>query len=250
MMAGRLLPPLAAAALLAALASGRATAEPLVADLSSHLITITSSYTGTNLLLFGAIERGGDVIVVTRGPAQQVVVRRKKRVAGIWVNSDAVTFSGVPGYYAVAATRPLEEFTSEALLARLGVGHENLRLDATGELSGAALQPYREALARNMARAGLYPSGLGTVTWLGSSLFRTQISFPTNVPTGNYAADVYLIRDDEVVSAQNTPLFIRKTGIERAIYEWAHGEPLLYGLAAVLLAVAAGWIAAVVFRRV
>jgi uncharacterized protein (TIGR02186 family) len=160
-----------------------------------------------------------------------------------------VTFTNVPGYYAIAATRPPHEFASEALLARLGVGPEHLRFQATQGTREPGLQEYKDALIRNMQRAGLYPEEPGKVTWLGNSLFRTQVSFPTNVPTGNYGADVYLIRDNEVVSAQNTPLFIRKTGIERAIFEYAHEQPLLYGLAAVLLAVVAGWLAATIFRR-
>jgi hypothetical protein len=85
-MTRRLLPLLVAGALIPGLVPSRAPAQPLVADLSSHLITITSSYTGTDLLLFGAVEQGGDVIVVVHGPTEPLVVRRKERVAGVWVN--------------------------------------------------------------------------------------------------------------------------------------------------------------------
>lgn len=239
---------LAAVAALSASATP-ALAQPLVADLSSHLITITSSYSGTELLLFGSLDQRGDVVVVVRGPEQAIVVRRKERQAGIWVNGAAVTFEQVPGFYAVAATRPLASFATPSLLARLGIGHDTLRLRTAGELPPSELAAFRQALVRNLGESGLYPAETGKVTLLGSSLFRTEISFPANVPTGNYLAQVYLFRDNDLVTAQTTPLFVRKSGIERTVFEYAHREPFLYGIATVLLAMVAGWLAEAAFRR-
>lgn len=247
-MAGRLIRWLGAGLLLSA-APGAASAQPLVADLSSHLITITSSYSGTDLLLFGAVEENGDVVVVIRGPLEPVVVRRKERLAGVWVNRDSVVFEGVPGYYAVAATRPLEAFATPNLLARHEIGTDYLRFTPRGDLAANELATFRDAIVRNMQRVTLYPDAVGRVVSVGKRLFRTEVHFPANVPAGNYPAEVYLIRDNEVVTAQTTTLFIRKRGIERRIFDYAHRQPLWYGLTAVLLAMLAGWVAAEVFRR-
>ncbi|HWL68660.1 MAG TPA: TIGR02186 family protein, partial [Geminicoccus sp.] len=42
-----------------------ARAAGLVADLSHHLIAITTAFTGSDVLLFGALEEtGGDVVVL------------------------------------------------------------------------------------------------------------------------------------------------------------------------------------------
>lgn len=226
-----------------------ALAQPLVADLSSHLITITSSYSGTNLLLFGALDQRGDVVVVVRGPEQTMVVRRKERELGIWANRAAVTFEDVPGFYAIAATRPLESLASPSLLTRLGIGTQTLRLRASNDLPPGELAVFRQALVRNLGQSGLYPPETGKVTLLGESLFRTEIRFPANVPTGNYLANVFLIRNNELVTAQTTPLFVRKSGIERTVFEYAYREPFLYGIAAVLMAMMAGWLAEMAFRR-
>ena len=38
-----------------------------------------------------------------------MTVWRKGKVAGIWVNAESVTFRNVPSFYAVAASRPVEE---------------------------------------------------------------------------------------------------------------------------------------------
>ena len=86
-----------------------ARAQALVADLSSHLIAITAGFAGTELLLFGATEGEGDVVVLVRGPDSDVAVRRKARVAGIWLNTESLSFANVPSYYRVASSKPLDE---------------------------------------------------------------------------------------------------------------------------------------------
>ena len=220
---------------------------PLVTDLSNHRVAISSSFTGTQLLVFGAVDAPGEIVVVVRGPAAPLTVRRTERVAGIWLNRRAVQFESVPAYYAVAANRPLEEIASASLLGRLQIGTQNIRLAAdVGEDQAA---PFREAILRNKETEGLFESQTLPVTVLGNRLFRAIFDLPSTVPVGTYRAEVYLIRDDRVVAAQATPLFVDKQGFEQEVYDFAHTQPLAYGLVAVLLAVAAGWTASLLFRR-
>jgi len=228
---------------LAALAPADA---PLVTDLSAHLIAITSSFTGTELLLFGAIDEPGDIVVVVRGPSGSTVVRRKDAVAGIWLNRRSLRFDGVPSYYAVSSTRPLEDIASPALLNRLQIGAESLRFRAATDQEEP--QQYRAAVLRLKEQSGLYREELGVV-FLGPKLFRAEISFPATVAVGTYRAEVYLIRDDRVIAAQSTPLFVDKQGLEQEVFDYSRREPAVYGFIAVLLAVAAGWLAALLFRR-
>ena len=94
----RLLLALALTGLLA-VPGGPARSDGIVADLSSHLVAISSGFTGTSVVLFGAIDGGGDIVAVVRGPEHELTVWRKGKVAGIWVNAEAVTFTGVPSAY-------------------------------------------------------------------------------------------------------------------------------------------------------
>lgn len=229
-------------------------AQPIVTDLSEHLISITSNFTGTDLLLFGAVHAevagSGEVVVVIRGPRKRVVVRRKDRFAGIWMNVESVRYNNVPGFYLVTSTKELSEIAPEAVLARHEIGLDHLQLRGRPERRGAKIdRAYREAVIRNMKRAGLYRERFGDIRFLGETLFRTEIHFPVNVPSGTYTAEVFLITDGRVVSAQSTPIFIDKTGLERRIHSFAHQSPAIYGLLAVLLALAAGWAAGAAFRK-
>ncbi|MBM3570458.1 MAG: hypothetical protein FJX46_17085 [Alphaproteobacteria bacterium] len=234
---------------LIALMAGAAQAQPLVTDLSSHLIAITSSYAGTELLIYGAAEVAGDVVVVVRGPEEQPTVWRKDRVLGLWVNRDARRFYGVPGFHAVAATRPLRDIASGETLARLQIGDDAIRLPARGRHDELTLAPYRQALIEAKREAGLYSAQAGEVSFLGPRLFRVGMAFPANVPIGTYTAEVYLFRNGTAIAAQAMPLFVDKIGWERQLAAMATRHPGWYGLAAVMLALAAGYLGALAFRR-
>lgn len=224
---------------------------PLMADLSSHLVAITSRFIGTDVLLFGATDGPGDIVVVVTGPMRDETVRRKKRVGPIWLNTDEVTLTAMPSYYRVVSSRPIEEFVPQALLTREQIGLENIRmLTADENIPLEELAQFRSALIRLKTTQNLYAQGIGDINMMSNRLFRTDLHFPSNVPTGTYNVEVFLFRDGQVASAQIVPLNISKIGVGADIYDFAHNLAPLYGLLAVLLAAGAGWAASAVFRRV
>ncbi|MBX6366811.1 MAG: TIGR02186 family protein [Rhodospirillales bacterium] len=237
---------LLAALVLLLCAAAPAQGQPLVADLSSHLIGITTSFTGTSVVLFGAVDGPGDVVAVVRGPTRDVVVRRKSRVGPIWINTRQVTFKDVPGYYAVVASRPIEEAVPPPVRSLHQIGLSELSLTADRERSYT--EEFRAALVRSEAEAGLFLEKVGSIDFLGDRLFRATLVFPANVPTGTYSVEIFLLRNGEVVSAQTTPLVVSKIGMDARLFDFADRQALAYGLVAVLIAVMAGWLASLPFR--
>ena len=229
-----------------------AAQQSFTADLSDHLIAITTGFTGTSVLLFGIAQPpGDDLAVVVRGPAADVTVRHKRRLGPIWVDSAAVVFDHVPSFYAVAASKPLDQLAPPAELARYGVGTAHLELDAASpsNLSPAERTVFRAALIRAKERTKLYTSDPGRISFVGAQLFRTRVIFPADVPPGTYAVQVLQFVDGRVAYAQQSALEITKVGVEAKLYDVATRQSLLYGVAAVMLAVIAGWGAATIFRR-
>lgn len=260
-MRARLMPwiggiSVAFAVLAAAFAASRESdAQDLVADLSRHLVAITTGFVGTDVVLFGAIENAGDVAVVVRGPDEDVVVRRKKRVLGLWMNLEGERFANVPSFYYIVSTRPLADILAPAIRAREGIGVDRLAQESQGPAQNAGsrigpeVEPFRAALRRNRERLGLFAEREGGIDFLGGRLFRTTVNLPANVPTGTYTVQVFLIRDGEIAGAQSTPLIVSKIGLEAWLYRFAHRQSLLYGLLAAAIAAMAGWLSGAVFRR-
>lgn len=227
-------------------------AQPIIADLSDHLIAITTAFAGTDVLLFGAVdEPGGDIVVLVFGPEEEVYVRRKTRVLLFWLNTQEVRFRGVPSFYAVASSRPLETVASEDVLARYRIGTGRLPLEAAGARGYSALEigRFRTALIRNKIRQGLYVEKPRAVTFLADRLFRTRLTFPANVPPGPYFVQTLYFRDGRVEHAQSNVLVVSKVGLEAAIYDLSRRRPALYGLGAIVIAMFAGWTANLVFAR-
>jgi uncharacterized protein (TIGR02186 family) len=230
--------------------TGAARASPLVADLSQHLVAITTGFAGTEVLLFGAIETPGDVVVVVRGPDRPVVLYRKSRILGIWINSAKMTFDRAPSFYAVASSKPLDDIAADSVRARHELGLDYLRLDLPrAKASANVASAWRDGLVRNHQRLGLYASEVGKVAFLGNQLFRAEIKLPANVPTGTYQVQVYFLQKNRVVSAQTTPLIVSKIGTEAVVFDFAHRHSALYGLFAILVALVAGWAAHMAFKK-
>jgi uncharacterized protein (TIGR02186 family) len=230
------------------LCAAPARGESLVADLTTHLIAITTGFTGASVVLFGATDGPADVVVAVRGPDREITARRKDRVAGIWVNTREMTFTNVPSFYAVAASRPIEEILSPTTAAFYRLGIANLRLQPVNLAPAPVVDAFRTALEHLQQQAGLFVNRIGKVEFLGERLFRTTISFPSNVPTGTYLVEVFLVRDRDVVSGQTTPLVVSKVGVDAAVYAFSNRQPGFYGAIAVLTAMVAGWLASLPLR--
>jgi uncharacterized protein (TIGR02186 family) len=230
----------------------RAGSEGIVADVDDHLVEITTDFSGQDILVFGAIDGPGDVILVMRGPAGRVLVHHKERFAGIWINAQSVEFADVPSLYGVASSRPLYEILTPDVLDRYQFGVGRVRFGAI-EDEQAGSGPFRAALVALKKKHGLYADRVGRVTFIGATLFRANLHLPSNVPTGTFLIDVYLARDGKIVDAQNMPLVISKVGFGADIYKYANSrsivQRLVYGISAVLVALLTGWLAHLVFRK-
>ena len=227
-------------------------AEDIVSGLSQDQIEINSSYTGTDIVVFGTVERpaatsGRDIVVVVRGPDTQITVRRRDRVAGVWVNRDAARFQGMPAFYFLGSTRPLARIAKPDVLTRYGLGAAHLTPAAI--ISHHDTVPFRDAAIRQLEARGLYRNVPGSVDFHSESLFKTVVPIPAAVARGQYNVEVYLFRDGDVVSVQSTPFFIDQIGIERRLNTMAHDNALLYGLLAVGMALLFGWSSSVLMRR-
>lgn len=228
-----------------------ARAQPLVADLSQHLVAITAGFTGADIVMFGATDGPGDVVVVVTGPPKPTIVRRKGRFAGIWVNRESMLFADAPTFYGVVSSKPIDEILSPQQLDRHQIGVDHVRLlPPNPEARRDDIPEFREALVRARQRDGLFTTEPGKVTFLGERLFRARMALPAKVATGTYRVQVILVREGQVVTVQTTPLLVSKIGFSADVFDFAHQDSAFYGLVAILIATAAGWTAAAAFRRI
>lgn len=228
------------------LSAAPAWATPLVADLSTYRINIDAGFTGTNLFLFGVRNDNGDVVAVIRGPKKDFVMRKKESIAGVWVNRDRTKFYNVPSFYAIASSKPLSDIEQTHLFSRLGIGEEWV----IPPYAQPKLQEFSQAFLDYQREKKLYSGTLIPLDFMGETLFKTQIRFPDNIPAGHYTAEIYLINYGQIVGMQSMPIEVVKAGIDAALYHYAHHFPMWYGLSAIVIALAAGWVGGRLFERI
>jgi uncharacterized protein (TIGR02186 family) len=254
-----------AAILLAALAAGFpamaqvAHQESIQIGLSTDHVTITAGFSGADLTIFGSLEdadpqvaRQGryDVIVVLEGPARPVVVRRKDRVLGVWINLESETFENVPVSYSVASTRPFQDITQPESYKQLSLGANNIYMQPAeqGE-NPLTIAEFTRALRERKKVTGLYSENVGGVQFLSQNLFRATVRLAPDVPVGTHKARAFLFKNGLFVKENSAQLEIRKSGFEQTVFRLAHNHGFFYGFLSVSLAMVTGWMGRVIFRK-
>jgi uncharacterized protein (TIGR02186 family) len=229
----------------------------LVPDVSARQVQIRYSFTGAQLLLFGAVvypggrapDRPADIAVVLRGPVQPILVREKQKIAGIWMNADSNRFRSAPSFYAVASSRPIADLVDQRTAAIYELGLHNLQLSPGGGALPEKERRFEAGLLDLRARQRLYSENPRGVEINDGVLYRATITIPSQVPVGTYTAETFLIDRGRVVAAATRDTQINKSGFERFVALAARRHRLAYGLTSVILSLGLGWAAAAAFRR-
>lgn len=233
-----------------------ARAEQIVAGLSQTEVSINANFAGSEIIVYGAVKRDApapkkprlEVIVTIEGPAEPLMVRKKDRRFGIWVNTQSVQIDLAPSFYAVATTAPLNDILTDA---------ENLRYQITvpSEIRAVGLAQQTDnssdfiaALLRIREDEGRYLIAEGTVELTDSTLFRADVVLPSNLTEGDYRVRMYITRGGMVIDTQDQVIAVQKQGLERFVNRLSKSQPLIYGLLSLAMAVAAGWGASAAFR--
>ena len=233
----------------------QAATEEVVLGLSQSRVSITTNFDGSNILIFGAIKRETPlpendlhVIIAIAGPSEPLMVRKKDRRLGIWVNTESVEVDAAPSFYAVATSGPMKEILTEIedLRHKISIPRAIRSVGAPMEIENA--QSFAEAVIRIRKDNGLYQVHENSVEVAEQTLFRSSVQMPANLTEGDYLTRVFLVRDRKVVSDFDTVINVRKVGLERWLYTLSREQPLAYGLMSLFIAIAAGWGASTAFR--
>jgi uncharacterized protein (TIGR02186 family) len=235
--------------------------ESVHADVSTRRIAVTSTFSGTGIIVFGAVDNSRqasaesglyDVVIVISGAPSRLVARKKSNVGGLWINTSSTSFTSVPSYYAIASTRPLDEVASDDVLKSSGIGFDFVPMTfsrSARNLTAAEIKEWRDAVVRLKQRDRLYQQDEYGVAFVGRSLFRSAFDMPATVTVGEFETRVYLFREGELLSTYTTKLNLEREGLENFVHRFAFDHPFFYGVFTVIIAVGAGMLASYVFNR-
>ncbi|CDO38627.1 MULTISPECIES: TIGR02186 family protein [Novosphingobium] len=230
----------------------------LVPEVSQHEVDLQQGFTGTELLLFGAIlspegsraAQDYDIVVVLKGPTQSIILREKQKVAGIWINAAGTEFRSAPSYYAIASTRPISEIVDDKTAAIYELGLQWLQLSPIGAINPEEQSRFSAGLVELNQKNGLYRESEGSVKVSEQVLYQARIDLPSSVPIGTYTAETFAISKGRVVASASSEVEVRKLGFERAVANFSDNYGFAYGLLAVFVSVGMGWLAGRLFALI
>lgn len=230
----------------------------LVPEVSQHEVRVRQGFTGTQLLLFGAIldprgQRAGreyDIIVVLKGPSEPIRVREKEQVAGMWVNAESSEFRSAPAFFAVASSRAIDQIVDDKTAAIYEFGTDYIQLSPSGVIDPEEQARFTEGLVDLRRRQGLYKQDTGGVQISEQVLYQARISLPSNVQTGTYTAETFAVTRGRVIASAVAEVEVRKVGFERQVEYRSQNNPLIYGLLAVSMSVGMGFLAGRLFALI
>jgi len=230
----------------------------LVPEISQHEVQVRQGFRGTELLLFGAIltpegTRAGqdyDIVVVLKGPTQSIVLREKQRIAGMWINAASTEFRSAPTFFAVASSRPIRQIVDDKTAAIYELGLPWLQLSPIGAYEPKEQARFSAGLVDLMQREGLYTEDPHGVKLSEQVLYQARIALPSSVQTGTYTAETFAVTRGRVITSAISKVEVRKQGFERAVADFAEYNGFFYGLLAVVLSVAMGFMAGRLFALV
>lgn len=248
--------PLAVLALVLGAPLITAQREPiLVPEVSQSRIEVRQGFTGANLLLYGAVIAPAgtaekyDIVVVLKGPTQAIRIREKERLAGIWMNAGASDFRSAPSFFAVASSRPVGDIVDERTAAIYELGTDFIQLSPSGQIDLEEQTRFAQGLVKLRERQGLFQQNPKGVRISEGVLYQARIELPSNVTTGRYTAETFAIARGRVLASATARIEVEKVGLEGSVVTAAQRWSFLYGLGAIALSLAMGWLAGRLFAR-
>lgn len=237
-----------------AVSCAQASAAEIAIALIDDRVEVDANFAGADVTLFGAVtgvEENADaydIVATIAGPRGDFLVRPLEQRGIIWLPGEPHRIENAPRFFLSSATRPIKDVAPLPDQAMFELDVDNIAaIDLYAD--GKSEHPFNAALLDALEGAGQYADDIGGVAFLKGALFTINAALPANTPVGEYAVNVYLYRDGVLLGRDATALQVNKVGLERRIYDLAHGRPVLYGLLCVAVSLLAGWIAGLAFRK-
>ncbi len=225
-----------------------AVASSIISGISTNEINIDTKFNGAEILLFGAKDDFGNIVIAVRGPKKNFLVTRKEKLFGIWHNGKRVKMKESYSYYSFFSTAR-DTGTSEQLMSELELGKNNIDFNSSADVNPEDKNEFQIQLVDHFEKEKLYLNNSHGVDFLDETLFKVMLKFPKNIARGLYSVEIYLINDNNLSSFQTIPIYVNQVGLSARVLDFAYQQSFLYGLLSIALALVVGWLANYLFVR-
>jgi hypothetical protein len=216
-------------------------AAPVSMTIRPNLVAIGTGFNGTKLTVTGAVPQGASAVIRLLGEPRNKTFKKKGKALGLlWMNLGEVEIKGVPDVFLVG-TDGASEVNWE---------HSDLAFQS---VKGDTDDGTYDEFIKLMEADGFYEVEKGIIQYTGEEegmrSFRAELSIPSAMHQGVYRVEVLAVQDGQVADMAAEELHTKLTGLPAFLSKLAFDHSLLYGVAAVIIAILAGLFMSLIFKE-
>ena len=210
-------------------------------------------YGGKNISVRADVPAGYHVLVIVKGKAQKLELKKKGKVLGfLWMNVGEVVYDDVPGLYILRSSSKLADLAPANVLQQMGIGYDALKANTVKDPDDEAGRLFSELIKLKEGEA-MYTTVEGGVRHApmpgGREQIVTEFLLPPKAPVGEYLVELYGFQYGSGTLLGSGGITLERDHLMQFITSMAGHHGLLYGCLAVMIAIVAGLLTGVVFGR-
>jgi uncharacterized protein (TIGR02186 family) len=218
----------------------------------TRTIGIDGFFSGERVRVKAAVPSGDQVALRVVGPRENVVLLKKGRVGGLWMNVGEITFKEVPQVYLLWTSKALSSLGTGDGSLSLGLDYQSFLSGALGDLA----RQEKEKLIHEFIKLkeaeklyGLFETAVQIRPQEGGAwdLVDTAITLPAKISPGTYVLELITFKDKNARLLYSIPIQVHLVGIPALVSDLATRKGLLYGILAVIIATISGLMIGIVF---
>jgi uncharacterized protein (TIGR02186 family) len=231
----------------------RAQMPAATLQIEPQKVLVDLLYGGAEIRISGKAPVSEGLAVLCTGDESTVELKQKGKVWGLfWLNVGDATFTHMPALYQLSSTKALRALASDADLVRAGMGFSALEAKS---IPGSSEEQHRlfMELMKLKEHEGLYSIQEGKVKVdapVGPMQnFSTVLHLPSSVGSGKYPIRLIGFDKGRSTLLASGMISIQLSGSAALIKTISLKHGLLYGIFAVVIALAAGLSTGLIFGR-
>lgn len=216
-------------------------------EVTPSLIEIGLLYRVPPIQVTGQAPPGSQVLVAVRGEGTKETYNKKVQAGPIWISSGKVHISGAPSLFLLFSSAPIDSAEAQQALAREaltpGAIKQHVHVDAgAGTVDEETL---RASFITMKLKNGFYQVHNGGVNLEparnAAAPFSLRFEWPRKASPGTYTVTAYAWNRDGIRPIASRQLHVAEAGFAAFITRAAAERPTWYGVAAIILAMIAGF---------
>lgn len=227
----------------------------LTTEVTPQNVPVNLFYHGAKLTIKGESDTNDDLIIKISSLPVDTHMKFKGKAAGLfWMKMGDISFEHIPAVYLLATSRNTDNLLQKGERIKEGIGFESIKAKAKVEFSTPDMDrdQWIEEFVKFKKAEKLYRIQDGTITrtnGTGGNEYQLDIDWPYQAGPGTYNIEVLAVRDGKVVDRTETSLKVARSGIVAKLSNLAFNQAAVYGIIAIVVAMAAGFAVGALFKK-